>query len=443
MDRELAQQFRVENQFLGGDNEIMVQPNGGFTQTPTAIATQLTALPGDGDSGGGDTTVPDPTPGDGGGENNAGATLDLSGDDDQVGTAGSDFIVAGAGADTLSGLGGNDRLVGGAGNDVYVIGSANGKDTVVDTDGQNTLRFVDGIGFNDVASGLMKSGNDLILNIGGNTNQVKINNFFSLANTIETLEFESGGQLSAAQLFGAFGLSAPTATAVASDLVLGDGTANSAEGSANADIIMTGRGDDTLSGLAGDDQLIGGADNDTYIIGSSNGKDTVIDTAGTNIIRFVDGIGFNDVASGLQKSGGDLVLNIGSGNQVRVESFFDLANTIDKLEFESGGQITAAQLYGAFGLPAPTATAETWDLLSDVITGGAANDILDGSARDDRLSGGGGDDVLSGAAGDDVLSGGAGNDTLKGVSGNDRYLLVWEMGKTISLKVILRLLLTF
>ena len=86
VDGDLAQQVRVENHFLGGDNEIMVQPNGGFTQTPTAIATQLTALPGDGDSGGGDTTVPDPTPGDGGGENNAGATLDLSGDDDQVGT---------------------------------------------------------------------------------------------------------------------------------------------------------------------------------------------------------------------------------------------------------------------------------------------------------------------------------------------------------------------
>ncbi len=398
VDGDLEQQVRVENHFLGGNNEIMVQPNGGYTQTAVAIATQLTALPTSGDGSG--TSSPDPEPDTGSG----GVTTDLSGDDTVSGADTRDILVSGVGNDTLSGGAGDDRLFGGAGNDTYIIGANSGKDTVVDVEGYNKVRFVDGITFNDVASGLMKSGDDLILNIGGNTNQLTISNFFSLASTIDTLEFETGGQLTAAQLFGAFGLAAPTASQVAKNLILGDGAANTVEGSANGDILITGRGVDTLSGLAGDDQLIGGADNDTYIIGANNGKDTVIDTDGTNTIRFVDGISFNDVASGLQKSGNDLILNVGgSSNQVRIESFFALRNTVDMLEFETGGEISAAQLFGAFGLSAPTSTAETRDILTDVYTGGSGDDTLIGSNRDDQLSGG------------------AGNDALNGGTGNDRY----------------------
>ncbi|WP_271271490.1 calcium-binding protein [Aliamphritea hakodatensis] len=430
VDGDLEQQVRVKDHFLGGNHEIMVQPNGGYTQTAAAIANQLTALPGtdnssgeDPDTGSGTDTGNGDTGTDGGdGNSQPGDTsqpaepgTDLSGDDTVTGTANAEVLVSGSGNDTLSGLAGNDRLIGGTGDDVYIIGAANGLDTVIDSEGQNIIRFVDGIGFNDVASGLVKSGNDLILRISGSaTNQVRIANFFTVANTIEKLEFEVGGQITAAQLYGAFGSAAPTATLTSGELMFGDGQANTLTGDTANDMLFGGRGDDTLQGNAGDDQLFGGAGDDVYLIGASHGKDTIIDTEGTNIIRFIDGIGFNDVASGLMKSGNDLILRVGSGgDQVKIESFFSVANTINKLEFETGGQITAAQLYGVFGAAAPTATTITYDALTGVITGTAGNDTLNGSD------------------GNDQLSGNAGNDTLDGGAGDDRYLFGKDDGQDV------------
>jgi Ca2+-binding RTX toxin-like protein len=298
--------------------------------------------------------------------------IDLSGADTLDGTGGSDIMVSGEGDDTLSGLAGDDRLLGGADNDTYIIGANSGKDTIVDVDGQNKIRFIDGISFNDVASGLSRWGNDLVLNIAGDTNQVRVANFFAFANTVDRLEFENGSVLTAAQLYSAFGTSAPTDTGTVSNVILGDETDNTTSGSATADILITGSGNDVLSGLAGNDQLIGGTGDDTYVIGINSGQDTIIDTAGTNTIQFVDGIGFNDVASGLSRSGDDLLLNISgnTSNQVRVAGFFGVANTIEQLTFENGSVLTAAQLYGAFGAQAPTITTETLDILSSATTGG-------------------------------------------------------------------------
>ncbi len=411
VDGDLNQQVRVKDHFLGGNHEIMVQPNGGYTQTAAAIANQLTALPG-GDSSGSNPDGGD-TGGNAGGDSSGNETpvstptLDLTGDDSISGSDQSEILVSGAGDDSLTGLGGNDRLIGGTGSDVYIIGTSNGQDTIIDSEGQNIIRFVDGIGFNDVASGLMKSGDDLILRISGSsTNSVRISNFFSVANTIEKLEFEAGGQITAVQLFGAFGLAGPTATLESGELVLGDGLANSLAGADGHDMLFGGRGDDSLQGNAGNDQMVGGAGDDVYLIGAGHGQDTIVDSQGSNVIRFIDGLSFNDVASGLMKSGDDLILRISgsSTNSVRIENFFGVANTIEKLEFETGGQITASQLYGAFGSAAPTSTTVTYDLLTDVITGGDGNDTLAGSDRNE------------------TLSGGIGNDTLDGGAGNDRYL---------------------
>ncbi|WP_435273850.1 calcium-binding protein [Psychrobium sp. nBUS_13] len=420
VDGDSGQQVRVENHFTGGDSEIMIQASTGYTQNASAIAAQLTPLPtetGGGEAGGGET---------GGGETGGGeqSTLIsmLAEDNSLNGSEGSDIIIAGAGDDDISGAGGNDCLMGGSGDDTYLIGENSGNDVIVDVEGRNKIRFVDGITFSDVSSGLVKSGNDLILKIAGNENSVAIINFFSLANTVETFEFETGGQLTASQILGAFGLAAPTNTEVSKTLVFGDGAENALEGSINGDIMIAGRGDDTLSGLSGNDQLIGGSGDDVYVIGSNSGSDTIIDTAGTNIIRFIDNISFNDVASGLQKSGNDLILSIGSaGDQVRIENFFSLAGTIETLEFASGGQISAAQLFGAFGVTKPTATDETNDILSEVITGTSENDVLTGNASNNQLIGAEGDDVLIGGSGNDVLRGGAGNDQLNGGSGNDHY----------------------
>lgn len=75
--------------------------------------------------------------------------------------------------------------------------------------GFDTLRF-EGITFSQVSSGLMKSGNDLILRVSGGSDQVTLRNWFLGGDyVVDVITFASGGQLTAQQLFGAFGLSNP------------------------------------------------------------------------------------------------------------------------------------------------------------------------------------------------------------------------------------------
>ncbi|SFG13752.1 calcium-binding protein [Neptunomonas qingdaonensis] len=438
LDNDENQQITVLKHFLGGDYAISyVQPSdGGYAISASEIAGMFSSSTSDSESSASDNpasndsasndSASDTSTGEGAdtsaetdtgfAETSTGLTSDsgivfavnIDGNDALVGDATHDVLVAGKGDDTLSGLTGDDRLMGGAGSDVYIIGANNGSDTIVDTEGVNIIRFVDGLGFNDVASGLMSSGEDLILRIGSNGDQVRIENFFAVANTFEKLEFESGGELTATQLYAAFGKTAPVATVLSGKEFFANGKDNSLMAGDGNDILLAGAGDDALQGGGGDDQLFGGAGNDTYIIGSNSGKDKVIDTQGLNVIRFIDGISFNDVASGLMSSGDDLILRIASdGDQVCIENFFAVANTFEKLEFESGGELTAAQLYGAFGRTTPTATVTITDALS-------SRNIL-GDDADNTLMSGAGDDFLSGGEGSDtyVFNAGFGVDTLE------------------------------
>lgn len=194
-------------------------------------------------------------------------------------------MIAGKGNDTIAAKGGDDLLVGGLGDDTYIIGSNSGRDTVIDTQGNNTLRIVDGIGFNDVA------------------------------NTVNKLEFESGGQISAAQLYGAFGVAAPTNSQITSD-ILSD---NEVVGTAADDILVSGAGNDTLSGAEG---------NDTYVFKSGFGQDTVVneDAASTADIAHFSDVNYQDLW--LSRNGDDLQINVaGTNDQVSVEDWYSGADS--------------------------------------------------------------------------------------------------------------------
>ena len=133
----------------------------------------------------------------------------LGGNDTLTGTAGDDILVAGSGDDTLAGGAGNDVLRGGEGDDIYIF--TGGQDVLEELGGVDTLRFSGGITWNDVASGLVGSGDDLILRVSGRPDQITLKNFFLGGdNLVETIEFETGGQLTASDIFGAFGKAIPT-----------------------------------------------------------------------------------------------------------------------------------------------------------------------------------------------------------------------------------------
>jgi Ca2+-binding RTX toxin-like protein len=443
VDGDLEQQVRVINHFLGGDYSISyVQPtDGGYSIMASEIASMLTDLPTaevPEDGEGGDGSEPG---NDAGGETGTGEdpVAELGGDDIINGTASADILVGGAGNDTLIGNGGDDRLLGGKGDDTYIFTS--GEVTLSDSSGTDTLLFSAGITFNQVASGLMKSGNDLILQVeGGASGQVTLKDYFVDGNAIiETIEFESGGSLTSDQIFGAFGLSAPGGSTgydqfiegtvgddstlsgtSGSDLISGFNGNDQLAGSEGDDLLSGGNGDDTLSGNEGSDTLLGGRGNDTYLFYSGDGEDTIDNTGGgIDVLRFED-IDFGQVSSGLMRSGDDLILRVsGSSDAVTLKSFFlggDAA--IDRVEFASGGEITSDQFFSVFGLNNPDSVGSPdYQGVPDErnfgtqVSGTADGDTIIASSDADLIDGGAGDDWLQGNQGNDYLMGGEGSDT--------------------------------
>jgi Ca2+-binding RTX toxin-like protein len=446
VDQDLEQQLRVTGHFLGGDRAIdFVQPDdGGSYYTTAQIATMLTALPG---GGGGD-------PGGPGGENPGNPpTPGVGGDDVLTGTAGNDTLLGGAGNDTLNGVAGNDRLIGGQGNDTYTYTA--GQDVIEEVgSGTDTLVFANGITFNQVSSGLTKSGNDLILRVNGSTvNQVTLKDFFlGGENLVETMTFQTGGgQLTAAQIFSAFGLAVPTPAApfdstlqgstgddaalngsTLRDLLQGFNGNDQLFGDAGADRLEGSNGNDTLKGGTGNDTVLGGRGDDTYVFTAGDGQD-VIDNSGGGLdtLRF-EGITFNQVGSGLTKSGNDLILNVSGGtDKVTLKNWFLGGDfVVDTITFASGGQITAAQIFSAFGLTnadpngSPAYLHLTDERAYGTILGGQAGaQIVLGSSDADLIDGGAGNDTLRGNGGNDALMGGDGSDIYQFAAGHGQDVI--------------------
>ncbi|MFV3411154.1 hypothetical protein ACNFH8_02635 [Pseudomonas sp. NY15436] len=113
-----------------------------------------------------------------------------------------------------------------------------------------------------------------------------------------------------------------------------------------------------------------------------------------------------------------LKVNGSTTNQVTLKDIFlGGENLVETITFETGGQLTAAQIFGAFCLPVPATPASSYDA---TVQGSTGNDAaLNGSAQRDLIQGFNGNDVLFGDAGADRLEGGNGNDTLNGGVGND------------------------
>ena len=144
--------------------------------------------------------------------------------------------------------------------------------------------------------------------------------------------------------------------------------AENLQGTAGADLMLGGIGDDTLDGLGGADRMIGGEDNDTYVVDS--------------------------VA--------DVVIEVGGGgirDRVQAKASYLLSQTadIEFLETVNAVAITAINLIG--------------NDLDNFIVGNAGANALSGRGGGDTLRGNGGNDVLNGGLGNDAMIGGNGNDT--------------------------------
>ncbi|MEF8756312.1 MAG: Ig-like domain-containing protein [Accumulibacter sp.] len=220
-------------------------------------------------------------------------------------------------------------------------------------------------------------------------------------------------------------------------------------GSAFADQLTGGTGNNLIRGGGGDDLLDGGGGTDTAdysdaaagvtvnlgLVGAQNtglaGVDTLTNFENANGSRYadvltgsaaanvLDGGAGDDLLSGmggadrLIGASGDDTLSGGDGNDTLVAG-------IGNDELDGGGDVdtadySAATQAVALDLDAGTAAIGGGPLKSvlavENAVGTATADLLTGSSGNNALSGGNGDDTLAGLAGDDTLDGGSGTDT--------------------------------
>ncbi|MCF4164135.1 hypothetical protein L2U69_00565 [Zavarzinia compransoris] len=279
--------------------------------------------------------------------------------------SGSDTLVGNDGANSLDGGAGADTLTGGLGDDTYVVDDAD--DVIVEVANQ---------GVDTVVTTLAA---------------------FALDNTVENLTYTGEGNFTG------------TGTAYANVITGGDGNDVLSAGG-REDTLTGGAGDDVLQGAAGVDTLFGGDGNDH--LQGGDGGDTMVGGAGDDTYD-VDII--TDIADESTGSGHDIVIasatyTLGAGiedlNQI---GDVGIAGTGNDLDNTLSGNLGGNRLLGEDG--------------NDTISGGIGEDRLEGGDGDDVLSGGNDDDLVYGEAGNDVLDGGAGDDIMRGSTGDDTYIV--------------------
>ena len=293
-----------------------------------------------------------------------------------TGNALDNVITGGAGNDTLSGGAGNDRLLGGAGTDTLLGGDGNdyldggaGADSMNGGAGDDTY-VVDN--YADQVIELANGGNDTV-----NTTL----SMYMLSTNVENLRY-----LGSSNFIG-----------------MGTASANVMTGGSGNDYLWGGAGNDTLYGNAGDDVLDGGIGADTMYGGAGNDTYTV-DDVNDKVIELA-GEGTNDV--------------------VRATVSYTLSDNVETLWLDGNAAINGTGNAGNNTI--------TGNNAANILRGGGGNDILRGGGGNDTLYGGTGDDQLFGDAGNDILYGGGGKDLLDGGAGADIYrFLPGDLGKTVA-----------
>jgi Ca2+-binding RTX toxin-like protein len=273
-----------------------------------------------------------------------------------IGSGGSDRLIGSSSDDTISSSGGNDTIVGGGGNDVIIHrgGSAN-----IDAGtGDDLIKIDELVGFSALTSTSVNGGEGLD------------------RLTLEFRPFGYGPDSTTTVV-----VNGTTVTARATSTVFAGGpTINGVN--IEAVTVMSGGGNDTLTGGGGDDVLYGDFGND--IINGGAGRDLVSGGYGDDVL---DGGTGGERAPTATQNGGDLL------------SFATVR------EFEVGAEVIvdlAVSVAQDTGLGRDTIRG-----FEDVL-GSNFNDVIRGDDGANRLEGGAGADQLFGRGGDDVLVAGAG-----------------------------------
>lgn len=313
------------------------------------------------------------------------------------GLGGNDFLIGGGGADSLDG---------GEGSDVFVFSSAAdlAQATIADTGavGIDELRigaatatsFVAQVDWTGLEAITIGTGDARVAERWGTT----------------AINFDASAYGRALLVSGNDGANHLIGTAFA-DTIAGGGGNDVLDGGEGADLISGELGADTLSGGAANDRLAGGDGSDTLNGDAGNdsldgGVDNDLLYGGDGLDKLAGGTGSDQLSGGL---GNDKLLGDDGDDALQGDAGNDWLDGGAGVDTVSGGD----------GL--------------DRLFGGADADQLLGGLGNDQLLGGDGNDTVQGDAGNDLLDGGTGADTLAGGLGDDRYI-VDDAGDVVSEK---------
>lgn len=317
---------------------------------------------------------------------------------------GSDLLVAGSGDETLLGAG-QDTLVAGSGNDylaggpssTYVFGANTGVDEV-NASGLGTLEFTSSINPSDVSlSAALDSSGAGSLTVDEGDGSIAIDGMLSGAGGIDSVLFDDPQQVSLSQFIqeeAGLGNAATTTVAGANGNLIFDAV--------NADAVVGGSGQDTISAWGNNDTLIAGSGG--TLIYAEGPDDSVTGGSGDDTL--------DAIAAGTTLVGG-------TGNEV-----FEINDPTDVVR----GQAAAAHndIISSVSYTLPTnvdvLTLTGTDNLSGTGNGDAAN-VITANAGYDTLTAGSGADTLIAGSGHDTLVAGAGIDSLVGGGGGDIFVV--------------------
>ncbi len=272
---------------VADDFNLTVTPKPGQTLTGTSGANTIVGSDGADTirAGGGADTVY--------GNEGQDALYGEDGHDKLYGWTGHDVLDGGSGADQLFGDEGDDRLFGGAGND-----------DLWGWTGADELRGGDNA---DLLGG--DAGEDLLYGEGGN------DELYGGADR-DTL---NGGQ-NADYLEGNDGADLLQGEAGNDDLLGGAGN-DLLDSGANSDVADGGEGSDLITAGTGHDALLTGTGADVLAYNRGDGKDTVRSSgAQAKTVSLGGGITYTDLS--LEKSGADLLLNVGGNEKLILDDWY-------------------------------------------------------------------------------------------------------------------------
>ena len=261
-----------------------------------------------------------------------------SGDDELHGGSGDDVLFGGAGVDVwLRGEEGDDtldagdsdgsswqRLDGGSGNDTYRVGKGDGLVQLAswaesaDTGTADRVVFTD-LTLADVSFAMetrrLPTRSEDGTFVRSEDGRLVLTDHHTLV--VEWTKDGESGRLKIADGGGHI-----ERFEFADGSVLGRFEAQRLVGTAQADFIATGSGDDRMDGGAGNDTLSGGAGNDTYeFSGRAFGSDRVSDTGGSDTVAFTSDVGWDQLW--FSRNGSDLLIELmGTESEVTVEGWW-------------------------------------------------------------------------------------------------------------------------